>query len=231
MREVHKPLVDRRMRRRLVVHHLPLAAASLGLTLFLSAVVASPDVNTRLSMATAYVGLLLLGLTLFTGPLNVLRGRPNPVSADLRRDLGVWAAIIGIAHVGLGLQVHMGNPWLYFFPEPDARIPRTDAFGWANWIGLGATLLLLLLLALSNDYTLRKLGRTRWKALQRLNYLLAGAVAVHGLLYQVLENRTPDWVVLFGGLIAFFAVVQVAGLIARLRTRGRTAGRTAGRVA
>ena len=41
----------------------------------------------RWSMATAYVGLALLGATLALGPLSVLRRRPNPVSTDLRRDV------------------------------------------------------------------------------------------------------------------------------------------------
>jgi sulfoxide reductase heme-binding subunit YedZ len=40
-------------------------------------------------MATAYVSLALLAATLVTGPINLLRRRPNPVSTDLRRDLGI----------------------------------------------------------------------------------------------------------------------------------------------
>src|SRR5262245_40844369 len=69
----------------------------------------------KLSMASAYTALVLLGATLATGPWNVLRGRPNPVSTDLRRDIGIWAGIVGLVHVAVGLQVHAGGDiWLYF---------------------------------------------------------------------------------------------------------------------
>lgn len=60
-----------------------------------------------LSVATAYAGLLLRAITLLLGPWNVLRGRPNPVSTDVRRDVGIWAGILSLAHVVFGLQVHM----------------------------------------------------------------------------------------------------------------------------
>src|SRR5713226_2215143 len=52
-----------------------------------------PDVRHRLSMATAYAGLIFLAASLWLGPWNVLRRRPNPVSFDLRRDVGIWTGI------------------------------------------------------------------------------------------------------------------------------------------
>lgn len=220
MKVVRKALIDRRMRGRLVRHHLPMALVSMALVFGFAAINESRDENTRLSMGTAYAGLLLLGATLFTGPLNVLRSRANPVSTDLRRDLGVWAAIVGLAHVVAGLRVHMGgDPWVYFFYQPGGTTPRFDVFGWANWIGLAAAVILVFLLALSNDYTLRTLGRTRWKTLQRLNYVLALAVVVHGVVYQGLENRSPNWVALLVVIVAFFTLVQAAGVRVRLTQR------------
>lgn len=41
---------------------------------------------------SSYVSLLLLGATLLTGPLNVLRRQRNPVSTDLRRGISVFGA-------------------------------------------------------------------------------------------------------------------------------------------
>ena len=88
----------------------------------------------RWSMATAYVGLAPLAVSLVTGPLNVLRRRPNPVSSDLRRDIGIWARLISIAHFLVGWQVHMPRRYLYWFREVSgsgALVPRTELFGFA----------------------------------------------------------------------------------------------------
>ena len=62
------------------------------------------------SMASAYVGFALLCASLVLGPWNVLHGRPNPVSIDVRRDVGIWAGIVGLVHVVAGLQVHLCVP-------------------------------------------------------------------------------------------------------------------------
>src|SRR5215213_1181886 len=148
-----------RLWRRLARHHLPLAllsAASIGI---MDRFLQSDDPIWRLSMATAYVALGLLAATLAIGPLNILRRRPNPVSTDLRRDIGIWAGLIGIVHMIVGLQVHLrGTPMRYFIYGPKEPSPskiRFDAFGLANHTGLIATLILVLLLALSNDLALR----------------------------------------------------------------------------
>lgn len=73
-----------------------------------------PDVRHRLSMATAYASLLFLAISLWLGPWNVLRRRPNPISFDLRRDVGIWTGILAILHTGIGLTVHLrGRMWMY----------------------------------------------------------------------------------------------------------------------
>jgi sulfoxide reductase heme-binding subunit YedZ len=88
---------------------------------------------------------------------------------------------------------------------------RYDLFGFANYTGLGATLLLALLLALSNDFSMRKLGSGRWKNLQRLNYILFAFVFLHGAAYQFLEKRMISYVVTFALMIAVVVVIQLAG--------------------
>ena len=153
-------------RRRRVRRHCALAAVSIVGTIAIAALLPG-QTRERISTAAAYVALLLLAVTLTLGPLNVLRGRPNPVSFNLRRDFGIWSAIAGVFHAGIGLTVHLqGRMYLYFVPEPGKPSIaglRPDAFGLANDTGLIAALLLLLLGAISNDLALRKLGTARWR--------------------------------------------------------------------
>src|SRR6516165_8735676 len=73
------------------------------------------DAISRVSIGTAYAALFLAGLALMLGPWNLLRGRPNPVSFNLRRDVGIWAGAAAIVHTAVGVNVHLrGRPWLYF---------------------------------------------------------------------------------------------------------------------
>jgi sulfoxide reductase heme-binding subunit YedZ len=203
--------------RRLVQHHLGLGVTSVVLGAIVAAALPGASDLVRLSMATAYVGLAFLAVTLLLGPLKVLRNRTRPLSDDLRRDIGIWAAIVGGLHVIVGLQIHMGSPWLYFFFGPGERprfwpLPvRIDPFGLSNYAGLAATLILVLLLLLSNDLSMRALGNWRWKRLQQLNYVLLASVVVHGILYQRIEDRDSVWVLAFWILWLVAVVLQLVG--------------------
>src|SRR4051794_25936432 len=103
-----------RVRQRILKHYLVVAMSSGALMLGIFLALPSPDVIYRWSMATAYTSMALLGATLVTGPLNLLRNRRNPISTDLRRDLGIFSAIISLAHVVLGLQVHLKGKMLQY---------------------------------------------------------------------------------------------------------------------
>jgi len=209
--------------KRRVQRHIGLAIASVALMVAFFYLARTDFLWFGLSMASAYTALALLGATLATGPWNVLRGRPNPVSTDLRRDLGIWAGIVGLIHVAVGLQVHAGGDiWLYFFhpPAPERLVVRLDPAGFSNHTGLIATLLLVILLALSNDYSLRSLGRTRWKTIHRSVYVAFVLIVAHGALYQLLEKRILGFVVLFGVMVATVVAIQLAG-VRRVRARAR----------
>jgi DMSO/TMAO reductase YedYZ heme-binding membrane subunit len=113
---------------------------------------------------------------------------------------------------------------LYFLPPPEweARFPlRIDGFGGANHLGVVASVLLLVLLALSSDTALRRLGSKRWKRWQRLNYWSALAILGHGVLYQLLERRQIGLVILFATVVLVTLLFQLLGV---RQTRRPTAG-------
>lgn len=118
----------------------------------------------RLTTATGYVALGLLGLTLLIGPGNLLLRERNPVSSYLCRDVGTWTAVFSVVHVILGLQLHSGGQlsgFLEYFVA-DGKL-LTNTFGLGNWTGLVATAIVVGLLALSNDFALRILKARTWK--------------------------------------------------------------------
>jgi len=211
---------------RRVLQQLSIAAFSILLTVAVFFIVDSKDKTFRLSMATAYVGLALIGLSLIIGPMNVLRGRPNPVSTSVRRDIGIWGGIVGLVHTVVGLQVHMaGRFWLYFvFPRGENQLipmARYDFFGLANYTGLGVTLVLLLLLALSSNAALTKLGSQRWKALQRWNYAGFALLVVHGAVYQFLEKRMAGFILVFAAAVIGVGLLQSIGVRAVLQRKSQ----------
>lgn len=174
---------------------------------------ASKDATYRLSMATAYSSLALIGCSLMLGPWNVFRNRSNPINSNFRRDVGIWGGVIGIIHVVIGLQVHMGGKfWLYFLPKKPQFIPfRYDLFGFANYTGLGSMLILIILLVLSNNRSLRKWGTQKWKSLQRWNYVNFLLIMLHGVAYQLIEKRFAVWVATFLIMIILVVTIQAIG--------------------
>jgi methionine sulfoxide reductase heme-binding subunit len=208
-------MLSRRMRRRLTRHHLRLALLSAVSVVAIYALVGIRGAVHKWSIATGYVAWVLLTATLLIGPLNVIRRRANPVSTDLRRDIGIWAGAISIAHFLLGWQVHMEHRYLYFFwTLKPGKFPtlRDDFFGFANDTGMFAVLIVTLLLALSNDASLRNLGTNQWKTLQRSSYTLAALVVAHTIAYEVIEKRTLPLVILFGVAGATAILFQILGM-------------------
>jgi sulfoxide reductase heme-binding subunit YedZ len=208
-----------RLQPRLLRHHLPLFLLCFGSVATLYATRPYPDVISRASFATAYPALALLAVTLMIGPWNVLRARANPVSSDLRRDVGIWAGIVGIVHAAVGQFVHLrGRPWLYYIYGPGEHHHgmRHDLFGLANYTGAIGVVLLAALFAMSNDLSLRRFGARRWKQLQRWNYAVFALVAVHSFAFQGVETQKVQWVVTAGVCVAGAIALQVAGLVRRM---------------
>jgi sulfoxide reductase heme-binding subunit YedZ len=208
-----------RVWRRLVRHYLPLLTLASLATLALTRWANSPSFAYRLSLATAFAGLGLFGASLAIGPLGVLwRGRLLPVSTDLRRDLGILAGVFSLGHAVIGLLVYTDIRLYFLYPLADwqrTQFPlRLDTFGAANWMGLGASVVLGLLLATSGDWALRRYGARRWKRLQQLAYWAFALVIVHAVLYQRLDMHDEGPLVMALAAIAGSVIaLQAAGFI------------------
>ena len=214
-----------RIQSRLWRHHLPVAVASAASIAALHFTRPYADFLSRASFATAYPALVLLAATLLVGPWNWLRKKPNPVSSDLRRDLGIWAGILALVHTAIGQCVHLrGRPWLYYVYGPTEHhhsFPmRHDAFGFANYTGAISSLLALALLATSNDYSLRNLGIAGWKKLQRWNYAVFALAGAHALLYQEAIEKQQPWFV--GVVIVCIAITVALQVVVFWRRRRET---------
>lgn len=178
---------------------------------------------------TGYVATGLLGLTLLIGPANLLLRRRNPVSSYLTRDVGTWTAIFSVVHVIFGFQVHGSGQiraMLGYFVRDG--IPLVTSFGLGNWTGLAATVLVVLLLAISNDAALRELKGRRWKDLQRLNYTLFALVILHIFFYGALLRLTSPYTLLGVFIVVAVVLGQAVGVWSwRRRRSARTAATAA----
>jgi len=219
------PLRRNRLLPRLRRHHLPLLLISfLCVAALYSTRPDQEDVISRASFATAYPALVLLAATLLIGPWKWLRSKPNPVSSDLRRDLGIWAGVLAVVHTAVGQCVHLrGRPWLYYVYGPTEHHHglRHDAFGFANYTSAASALVVIALLATSNDYSLRRLWTRGWKKLQRWNYAVFGLAAVHALLYQEgIEKQKVGFVGIIVACIAVTIALQYVVFMQRRRETG-----------
>ena len=182
------------------------------------------------TVASGYLALALLALTLLIGPLNLLRRRRNPVSSYLRRDVGAWTAAFSVMHVICGLRVHgsgriLNNAFFDYFVAGGR--PLTNSFGLGNWTGLAATVIVVGLLALSSDAALRTLKARNWKRLQRLNYALFLLVVAHAFFYgALLRTDSPYTFLLLLSVIVVFSGQAVGFWVYRHR-HGRKAERSA----
>jgi methionine sulfoxide reductase heme-binding subunit len=164
-----------------------------------------------LTVGTGYVALGLLALTLLIGPANLLRGKRHPVSSYLRRDVGLWTAVVSVAHVFVGLQVH-GRiaDFINYFIDSNGR-PWLNSFGLGNWTGLAATVIVVGLLVLSSDAALRTLKARPWKQLQRLNYALFALVIAHAFFYGALVRSTSPYTTLLALAVMAVFLGQAIG--------------------
>ncbi|MGH9344685.1 MAG: ferric reductase-like transmembrane domain-containing protein [Terriglobia bacterium] len=201
--------------RRLWIHHLPIFIVSALCVFLLYVTRPRGDVVSKISFSTAYPALVLLSLTLLVGPWNLLRRKRTPISSDLRRDIGIWGGILALIHTGIGQNVHLrGRPWLYYVygNQGHHTFPlRHDLFGFANYTGALSALIIIVLLATSNNFSLRALSTPRWKQLQRWNYAAFALMGAHAVGYQVNEDQEAPFVAIVAASIGVTIVLQAIG--------------------
>jgi len=210
-------MLRNRLQRRLL-HHIFIGVGSVGLIILFMHLFPKRDFISQVSIATAYPALFLTAATLLLGPFKVLQRKPNPISTDLRRDLGIWAGISALLHTVVGLNVHLrGRMWLYFVDTRHHLL--RNAFGFGNYTGVLAALVFALLLALSNDVSLRRLGVARWKSLQRWAYAGIALTAAHAIAYQQIEKRISSFQVVLYFVLGIVLAFQSAAAFKCRRMR------------
>ncbi|MFT9497902.1 ferric reductase-like transmembrane domain-containing protein [Anaerosolibacter sp.] len=147
--------------------------------------------------AYADVSLLLLFITIMIGPLSRLN---NLFIRFLswRRELGIWCFIMALLHVYVLFQ-----GWFYWEPirliigvnQETGQLSFDPGFTLANLVG-GVGLAYLFLLALiSNNYSIKVLGRRSWDYLQKKSgtlYILGVLHTAYFLFFFRLGNY--NWV-------------------------------------
>jgi sulfoxide reductase heme-binding subunit YedZ len=173
------------------------------------------DLTYDLTYGCGYVAVILIAYSLLIGPYKLLSQKKNPVNINLRRDVGIWAGITGCIHVVAAIAMSTRGNILYLFLRPKPEGPGYNLLlsptGVSNNIGLAATVILVALLIISNNYFLIKFKGKRWKFLQRFNYGLAIFAFIHTVLYQRLDNRSRTFVTFTFIFAVALLGIQLAG--------------------
>jgi len=108
--------------------------------------------------------------------------------------------------------------WQYFSVKTDSGYSiRLDDFGLANYTGLISTLLIIVLLATSNDYSLAKLKAPTWKNIQRLSYLMFIFAIIHVVYYRIVMTNLDLIYYFYIPVLAVVFIFQGAGLFVKIR--------------
>lgn len=213
-------VVQARLWTHLVLALGTLAGYGIALVYDPSVILAEP-----LALGLGYVALLYLAVSLLIGPLYLARQRRNPVNLYLRRDIGIWAGVTALLHVVFSLQIYDQGGLLGYFVQQAGQqhLPQWSLFAASNVVGLLATVLITVLLVLSNDRSLRWLKGPQWKRIQRWAYPLMGLTILHTLGYQLYNERDSPFFATLGTLSLVVGLVQGTGLLVhRQRAQQRT---------
>lgn len=166
-----------------------------------------------ISLATAYLCLVFMAVALSVGPLRAVRSRPLVLNIYLRRDVGIWAALVGLVHLFVATELSMSQDYMAAYVNLSTSglsgEMRAGLFSWGSIAGFIVGLLVLLLLVLSNNWIMRTMGSKWWKRLQRCAYVAFILTVIHGFAFQALEARN---ILLIGAVAAVFFGVLIAQL-------------------
>ncbi len=145
------------------------------------------DPEMRLWRAIGDTSFILLLLLLLLGPMSRY-SRALTKLLPWRRELGIWFAILAIAHTLLVLDGWVRWDWMRFFgyefvPQLDRYARIEPGFGLSNLIGIIATLIALPLMVTSANWAVKRLGGSSWKWLHYGAYTVFYLVALHSLYF------------------------------------------------
>jgi DMSO/TMAO reductase YedYZ heme-binding membrane subunit len=201
--------------------HFLLAAASTAAPLAAAGAAPAGAALDRMSLMLAWLCLLYFTAVLLVGPAHVLRTGRLVTNHLLRRDLGIWCAVTGLAHLALSFKISMTPLYMQLYIDGAGSWPapawRRELYKWGVIGSLVIAVVFLMLLALSNNASLRRLGPAWWKRLQRLSYPAFVLTVAHGVVFQLIESRTA-W--LWAALLCLTGAVTGAQLMGWSRLRG-----------
>ncbi len=137
----------------------------------------------RWNRAFADASLVLLTATMMIGPVVRLRGAWNWL-VPWRRELGVHAVGVGTIHTLIVLDgwIEWNIPRMVGFllhPNLGRYVMAEHGFGLANVLGIAALVYGAILVTISNEYAVRRLGGSVWKFIQLGAYVLWAFVVLH----------------------------------------------------
>lgn len=185
--------------------------------------------------AVGDASLVLVALSFGLGPLARIF-RPVSRVISIRREMGIYACVLAIAHtiiilvgwVEFDLMRLFGFEW---HTELQIYVMFQHGFGLANAIGIAALALVMLLAATSSDFAMRNLGTAGWKFIQMgvlpLWWLTVAHVAYFLFAHFLSFHRdTPDPNPLqmpFAGLVLAVLILRIAAYVLTVRTRNSRA--------
>ncbi|TFH40860.1 MAG: hypothetical protein E4H01_15845, partial [Lysobacterales bacterium] len=190
------------------------------------------DPEMRFWRAVGDGSFVLLFLVLALGPA----ARIWPAATRLlswRRELGIWFAILAIAHSLLVLNGWVRWDWMLFFGyeflNQFGRYARVEpGFGLSNLVGIVAAVMAVPLLITSSKWAVKRLGGSAWKWLHIGSYTIFYLIVLHSLYflfmhYTVSFHRPvpdPNWFRYPFLITALFVlVVQMSAFVLTVRKR------------
>ena len=145
------------------------------------------DTEMRLWRAVGDGSFVLLFLILTLGPMARLWPALNRL-LPWRKELGIWFAVLAIAHTLLVLDGWVRWEWMRFFGyEFIIRVGRyarmEPGFGLSNLIGFVAVVLAVPLMITSSAWAVKRLGSSAWKWLHIGAYTIFYLVVLHTLYF------------------------------------------------
>lgn len=203
-----EPLVDTPFAKRVVIANCLVPAVLLVWDAF-GHHLGVNDVNFAIR-TTGLVGLVLITMALLVTPLRAITGWQRLIS--VRRNLGVIAFAYLSAHFLI----------FYWWDRQGSVASTLNEIVMRRylWFGTGALVLMMPLALTSTDAMVLRVGAKRWKALQRLAYVIAVAAVLHYYLLVKSDTRQP---LAFAAVISALLLYRVVAHYVHLRGEVRAA--------